>query len=268
MRIPTAARRFVRKSGAWIFGKAPRVHRIPFGPNKGLKIFMSFDVSPRMWFGIDEPWVARSAMEHVRSGDIVYDIGAHIGYTALLYAQRVGIHGAVHAFEILPTVVENYLQQTIQANALQNIVTHDVGLSNQDQTISLPIGETLMTSQDSEAREGQQVEACRVTTLDRYMNIHKLPLPNYIKIDIEGAEVDCLMGGRDTLHKAKPLMMIEFHSIDLLQAGFSLLNEWGYRLETQQGEVVDAGMLANRKQFHESVLCVPEDPPTRKESDS
>ncbi|MGD8813266.1 MAG: FkbM family methyltransferase [Anaerolineales bacterium] len=268
MKIPNAARRRIRKTGTWIFGRNPKTHRIPFGPNKGLKIFMSFDISPRMWFGIDEPWVARSALEHVQSGDVVYDIGAHVGYTSLLYAQRVGNQGVVHAFEILPIVVEDYLQRTIQANSFNNVVTHDVGLSNQDQVLYLPIGETMMTSQESKAGEGQHVEACRITTLDQYVKNHKLPLPNYIKIDIEGAEVDCLVGGEATLRKSKPLMMIEFHSTGLLQSGFSLLDAWGYQLMTKRGVVLDTDMLGNLKYVHESVLCLPKNHPTLKDSAS
>ncbi len=257
MKLPDGLRRTVRKTGSWIFGRSPRIHRIPFGPNRGLRIFMSFDVSPRMWFGVDEPWVARSAQEHVHPGDVVYDIGAHIGYTCLLYAQRVGDEGAVHAFEILPSITENYLQRTIQANPFANITTHAVGLSDQEESLSLPIGETLMTSQGSEGRAGQPMEACRVVPLDTFIARYDLPLPTYLKIDIEGAEVRCLIGAERTIRENHPLMMIEFHSIELIREGHSLLDAWGYKLVTQRGEVMDEPMLRNLNRFHESVLCLP-----------
>ena len=234
------------------------MHRIPFGPNKGLRIYMSFDVSPRMWFGIDEPWVAQSAVEHVRSGGVVYDIGAHIGYTCLLYAQRVGVDGSVHAFEILPYVAEEYLQRTIQANSFGNVTTHAVGLTDRDETLSLPIGETLMTSEHAEVREGQRMETCRVVPLDVYVKRHDLPLPTYVKIDIEGAEINCLSGGEKTFRKSLPMMMIEFHSIELLREGHALLSQWGYSLVTQRGEVLSEPVMQNLNWFHESVLCLPQ----------
>jgi FkbM family methyltransferase len=258
LRLPDGLKRSVRKAGSWIFGTSPRIHRIPFGPNRGLRIYMSFDVSPRMWIGIDEPWLAQSAQEHLHPGDVVYDIGAHIGYTCLLYAQRVGDEGAVHAFEILPSITENYLQKTIQANAFNNITTHAVGLSDREESLSLPIGETLMTSQHSEAREGQRMEDCRIVPLDRYVSLRNLSLPTYMKIDIEGAEIDCLIGGEQTIRKALPKMMIEFHNIELLREGHSLLEPWGYRLVTQRGEAMDEQKLRNLNRFHESVLCLPQ----------
>ncbi len=257
MQLPNAVRRGVRKAGAWVFGRSPRVHRIPFGPNKGLRIFMSFDISPRMWFGIDEPWLARSAMKHVQPGAVVYDVGAHVGYTCLLYAQRVGSDGVVHAFEILPSVVDQYLTNTIRANPFDNIVTHAVGLSDREKTLSLPIGGTLMTSQDSVSKDGQRVDECRVVVLDQYVARNDLPLPTYMKLDIEKAEVDCLIGGEKTIRQSLPVMMIEFHSKELLQEGHSLLHQWGYELVTQRGKVVDPQMIHSLNSFHESVLCRP-----------
>ncbi len=257
MPLPEGLRRGVRIAGSWIFGSTPRIHRIPFGPNKGLRIYMSFDVSPRMWFGIDEPWLARSALEHIQPGDVVYDIGAHVGYTCLLYAQRVGDEGAVHAFEILPYVEKEFLQRTIGANRFSNIASHAVGLSDRDETLSLPIGETLMTSQHTAAREGQRMETCRVVPLDEYVSKKGLSLPSYLKIDIEGAEINCLTGAERIIRESTPLMMIEFHSIDLLRSGHSLLSQWGYRLVTERGATIDRTMMRELKWFHESVLCLP-----------
>jgi FkbM family methyltransferase len=210
-----------------------------------------------MWFGVDEPWLARSASKHIQSGDVVYDIGAHVGYTCLLYAQRVGAEGSVHAFEILSSIEEEYLQRTIQANPFSSITSHAVGLSDQEETLLLPVGETLMTSQDSKEQAGQRLEECLVVRMDSYVARHELPLPTYIKIDIEGAEVRCLIGGERTIRQSSPMMMIEFHSIDLLREGHSLLSGWGYRLVTQRGENVDEPMMRNLDWFHESVLCLP-----------
>jgi FkbM family methyltransferase len=258
VQLPDGLKRWVRKAGSWVFGRKPRVHSIPFGPNRGLRIFMSFDVSPRMWFGIDEPWVAQSAMEHVSSGGVVYDIGAHVGYTCLLYAQRVGDEGQVHAFEILPYVAEQYLGRTVQANSFNNIEAHAVGLADRDAQLSLPIGETLMTSQHSKAHDGQRMEQCRIVPLDEYVKARNLPLPTYVKIDIEGAEVSCLIGGEKTIRKSSPMMMVEFHSIELLREGHSLLTSWGYKLKTQHGEEMDEQMISNLQRFHESVLCLPQ----------
>lgn len=88
--------------------------------------------------------------KHIQRGDVIYDIGAHICYTSLLFARYVGSTVIVHAFEILPSVAEQFLKKIIQAKNLKNIIVHDVGLSDREQIIELPIGDTLMTSLNSQ----------------------------------------------------------------------------------------------------------------------
>jgi FkbM family methyltransferase len=252
--VPTAIKRFVRKSSSLFFGRFPRIHRIPFGPNKGRKIFISFDISPRMYFGIDEPWIAELAQRHINPGDVVYDIGAHIGYTVLQFVQNVGDAGIVHAFEILPSVAEGFLRKTIEANNFNNVVIHAVGLSNLEQTLELPIGETMMTSLSSGASKGRKTELCKVVRLDDYVALAHLPLPSLIKIDIEEAEVDCLLGALNIIEKCHPLLIIEFHSLDLLSKGHTILDSLGYVITTQKS-IVDKQFLQDTDWFHESVFC-------------
>jgi len=82
----TILENFGRKSGSIIFGRTPHIHKIPFGPNKGLNIFISFDISPRIYFGIHAPWIATLAQQYAKRGDIVYDIGAHVGYPRFYFS--------------------------------------------------------------------------------------------------------------------------------------------------------------------------------------
>jgi FkbM family methyltransferase len=248
-------RKYIRRVCSLIFGKKPTIHCIPFGPNKGRKIFMSVDISPRMFFGIDEPWIAQLTRQYVQPGNVVYDIGAHVGYTSLLFAQYVGDVGLVHAFEILPSVAENFLRKTVLANKFMNIVVHSIGLSNKEETLELPIGETMMTSLYQEA-EGRKTELCKTTTLDLYASQEYLPFPSLIKIDIEGAEIDCLSGGIGLINKCCPIMIIEFHNIGLLEKGHSLLTSLGYILTLQHG-TIDGQLFQDAIPFHESVLCLP-----------
>jgi FkbM family methyltransferase len=247
---------FMRKSGAIIFGRTPRIHKIPFGPNKGLKIFISFDISPRMYFGIDEPWIAALAHQHLKPGDIVYDIGAHVGYTSLLFLRSVGTTGFVHAFEILPSVATKFYQRTMDANGFTNVVVHSVGLCNKEQTIELSPGNTMMASLCEGTSNRHKVEQCKTTRLDQFIAQEALPIPSLMKIDIEGAEVDCLMSASNTLTRNRPVLIIEFHSLDLLKKGYSLLNSHGYTLMTQHF-AVNEQFVASLTRFHENVLCLP-----------
>ena len=237
-----------------LFDREPRIHRIPFGVLKGRRIFTTFAISPRMYLGIDEPWIATLASQLVRPGDIVYDVGAHIGYTSLLFAYNHA--GAVHSFEILPSTAQK-LVKTVAANDVDNIVmVHNVGLGSSARTIELAVGPTAMASLYSQSSD-QGKETCRVTTLDQYVIDNQIPSPRFIKVDIEGAEIEFLEGGKNLINECKPIMLIEFHNLSLLQEGVNLLKNWGYELSTEHGTAPIEEWLQSMKAFHQSVLCMP-----------
>lgn len=248
-------KQFVRNAGAFVFGREPIIHKIPFGPLMGWNIFMSIDVSPRMYFGIDEPWLAKLSKKYIQPGDVVYDIGAHIGYTSLLFVQRVGKTGCVHAFEILPSVAKKFLKRTIDANKLENVIVHSVGLADKELELDLSVGATLMANLYS-VKTGNKSELCKVVALDQYVEQQGIPFPSMLKIDIEGAEISCLSGGIELIKRCMPLMIIEFHSLDLLRQGYALLQPFGYRLVTEEGAEIDSKMLEGLTHFHKSILCI------------
>ena len=239
-----------------IFSVQPRLHRIPFGPLKGKIIFMSLPISLRMWFGIDEPWIARLCKSLVRPSDVVYDIGAHIGYTTLLFAHFLDSTGIVHAFEILPSTAD-YMLKTVKANNIRNITVHVVGLGAEEKIFVLPVGNTGMTSILEKPQEGQKCEPCKVVTLDTYMNENGLPLPNLIKIDIEGAEIECLMGSTKLINKCRPTMIIAFHSKKLLRQGYELLRSLDYNIYDKLGSLSERSITEFNESFNDSILCLP-----------
>ena len=246
----------IRKIGGLVFGKTPKIHRIRFGPLKGRKIFIRFDYSPRMYFGIGEPWIAKLVKEHVSSENTVYDIGAHIGYTCLLFRNRIGDNGSIHAFEILPSIANNYLRKTIIANNLTNVVIHNKGLARSSQSLQLSAGATGMGSIYNTSKNSEDFENCTTVPLDEYVILQDLPKPNLIKIDIEGAEIECLEGGKNLIESCRPKMIIEFHSLELLIKGLEFLEPLGYTLHLQSGEILTSKVISKLKHFHQSTLCL------------
>ena len=239
-----------------IFSAHPRLHRIPFGPLKGRKIFMSPTISLRMFFGIDEPWIARLCKILIRPSDVVYDIGAHIGYTTLLFANFLYSTGVVHAFEILPSTAD-FMSKTVKANNFRNISVHAVGLGSVPKILELPVGCTAMTSILEKPQEGQRCERCKVVTLDTYINENGLPLPNLIKIDIEGAEIECLMGSIKLISECRPTMIIAFHSKKLLHQGYELLRSLDYSIYDKLGSLSERSITEFNESFNDSILCLP-----------
>jgi FkbM family methyltransferase len=202
-----------------------------------------------MCAGLVEPWAMRAIQRHVRPGGTAYDLGAHVGYTALVLGQAVARSGQVHAFELHPTTA-GLLERTVDANRDLCIHVHRVGLGRSSYEIDLQLGPTLMTSL---GQSGQGGARCKVEALDDYVTTHGLRPPHFMKVDIEGAEVECLHGARDLLRTQHPVLLIEFHSRALLREGLDVLRGLGYRRFTCK----DPGRLEGQGPFHDSVLCSP-----------
>lgn len=261
--IPPNAKQFVRRYGGYVFGRSPRLHRIPFGPLRGMYIYTSFGISPRMYLGVDEPWTARVALSYLQPGDTVYDVGAHVGYTSLLFRRCVGPHGTLHAFEIMPSVADGFFSETIRANGITNVVIHPVGLAEAERTVRLKAGDTMMGSlRNAIDPRDLNAEMCTVVPLDGYAAAHRLPPPQFIKVDIECAEVDFLRGALGMIRRCKPLMIIEFHSLELLRDGIPLLEPLGYSFRTERRSI-NLGYSRTISRFHQSVLCTPASYATR-----
>ncbi len=250
------AKAFAKSLSGVILGKHLRTHRVPFGPIRGRKIHMSPQISLRMWFGIDEPWIAQLSRKLLGPGDVVYDLGAHVGYTTVLFAHILQGSGEVHAFEILPSTA-NLLRKTVEANGFGNITIHVVGLGAEEGEFDLPIGPTAMTSIIAKKQEGQVCESCRVVRLDDYRREKGLPAPTLIKMDIERAEIDCLNGSLGLVNECRPVMMIAFHSKALLQQGFTLLRSLDYDLLDQYGPLTPESFDRINDNFNNTILCLP-----------
>lgn len=176
----------------------------------------------------------------IRPGDVVYDIGANIGlYTRVMHTWFGA--GRIIAFE---PMCENF--ELLQANiALGNIQDQvqafPIALSDSEGEEELQIDDmtsgtaVLSSVSGGEASVGRREfglpplsERVTIAMLDRFIEREKLPPPNMMKIDTEGAEVKVLLGGRETLKRHRPRLAIALHSDDKAAATIKLLDELGY----------------------------------------
>ena len=239
-----------------VYGDELRAHRIPFGPNVGRYLYTKPSISVRMLLGIDEPELVRVAKRVLRTGDTVYDAGAHIGYTCVLFASLVGSAGNVQAFELLPSTAA-ILRRTLDLNRLTSCTIHEVGLSDSDRSSRISINERCMGS--SEFAQGPdfngRADDCRIYRLDSYRRLTPIPSPTLIKIDVEGAEVKALQGAEQTIRESGPLMIVEFHTAKLLVQGLEWLVDAGYEVMLPKGEPLTVRSARNLRLFHGSVVC-------------
>ena len=185
--------------------------------------------------GTYEPAVAGALREAVRPGDCCFDVGAHIGYYAIMMSRLAGRGGQVVAFEPLPVNFE-MLQNNISLNSLLNVALEQAALSDKNErlrlTFALENGLTMTPSASGYNVEGQAGTIdVQAFSLDSYVS-RLGRSPNLILIDVEAAELAALRGARDTLEKAHPKLLIEIHGWDNGSAGHEVeryLSNLGYR---------------------------------------
>jgi FkbM family methyltransferase len=178
----------------------------------------------------------------INKGDLVLEIGGHIGYFSTYFAYLVGESGSVHVFEPSPDNL-NYLRKNvkllpIQLNSIVNVINKGVGSIKEtiDFYIDPITGQNNSFLKDFEgfnenkkfqADESAQTEVIKVDVirLDDYV-FEKGILPNFIKIDVEGFEWEVLKGFKDSIFKFKPILMVEIqnHEVEI----FNFFNENGY----------------------------------------
>lgn len=172
----------------------------------------------------------------IRPGWVCLDVGACFGWYTVLLSHLAGRVGRVHAFEPVTPNLE-CLRANVALNGSGNVVLNDIALGEQAGKIKLYLprhGVSASIRAHGSAASCKVLDAT-VSTLDDYVARNNLERLDFIKADIEGAELLLLNGGLTTLKRFKPCLMLEIqaHSTGLFgyapAAVFTLLGGLGYR---------------------------------------
>jgi FkbM family methyltransferase len=183
----------------------------------------------RLFLGTYEPEQTALFCQQIRAGDVVFDIGANAGYYTLMGAQLVGQRGKVIACEP-ETRIAAFLRRHVEANRLTNVSIIQSAVGGESGVARFSRGKGTGTGRMSDAGD----LTVRVRTLDEIAREHGL-LPTHIKSDVEGAELDVLRGGQETLTQARPTIFLSTHGTHVHEACCRLLQEYGYFLSAIGG---------------------------------
>ena len=234
-----------------INGHEPFFHRIPFGPLKNKYIFMSFEQCPITYFGLHDLEVISLINKLTSKDSTVYDVGAHLGYMAIEMSR---LARKVLCFELVPSTAKNLIR-TIDKNNIHNAAVYPFGLGAKIEEIDIYVDNRNMGNISSKVQVDKKSELCKIMSLDEFLTRYEVPIPEIIKVDIETAEIDFIIGATNTLKKHKPILLIEFHGKKLLEDGFELLNEIGYSFYLKDGSKLNNQRIKNYLTFHQTVLC-------------
>ena len=139
---------------------------------------------------------------------VIFDIGSYFGYYALLACRHSGPRGKVFAFEPFSQNY-NFLCENKRLNAFNNLTTINLAVTDRKGVQTFRVPPTF--NQGSGGLAGTEHGALYVqtTTLDDFVHNNHLTRLDFIKMDVEGSEVLALAGGKETIQRFQPILMIE-----------------------------------------------------------
>src|SRR5215208_6149659 len=177
-----------------------------------------------------------------KQGDIVVDIGAHIGRYTIIASKRVGTNGKVVAIEAHPGNFE-MLNRNIKLNQLANVIPLNYAVYSKETKIKLYLPEeesgytiynTIMSNRAGTEDKFVDVNAQTVDYLLELNQIREEEV-NWIKIDVEGAEFEVLKGGTNVLSKSKDIaLLIEIHGLDNYRPILDFLSLYNFKIEFEK----------------------------------
>jgi FkbM family methyltransferase len=155
----------------------------------------------------------------IRKGDTVLDIGAHKAAYVYFMVKQVGSHGKVFAFEP-QLILYNYLNKIKDIFGWDNVTVERLALSDSEGVVTLYIpakkvkkgyspGATIL--ENKKHRDSGLNESINTDSLDSYCSRKNIK-PRFLKIDVEGNELNIFRGGINTLKNFKPKILVEMEA--------------------------------------------------------
>lgn len=160
----------------------------------------------------------------LQPGDVVIDIGAHIGCFAVPAARAVGPTGHVYACEAIPET-SVALRRTIAANGLENVTVVNRGLGSEAGEATFTVSGGSSAHCDLGGKSPVRATV-RMSTLEALVGEWGIERVDCVKVDVEGWEAEVLRGAAETIRKYRPVLEVAaYHKPDDLQVLPALLRE-------------------------------------------
>lgn len=132
----------------------------------------------------------------IHVGDVVWDVGANVGYYTRRFAEAVGASGRVFAFEPFPTTA-SVLRQNLTGH--DNVAVNVVALGDRDATVGMKLGHDDLAATSRIVDLSAADAEVEVLTADHVLHSGLAQCPAVVKIDTEGFELEVLGGMRELL---------------------------------------------------------------------
>jgi FkbM family methyltransferase len=184
--------------------------RVRLGPLRGSTVTARDTSRPSYWIGSYERHVVREMRKLVQPGMISYDIGAHIGYMSLVLSKLVGSSGRVIAFEPDPDNVAS-INTNIRRNGISNIRVCPMAVADKSSEVHFAtFGYSFVNhiAEENEPADARIILSTAVS-LDDFVYAGENSPPDFVKIDVEGAEDRVFTGGERLFQAKRPIVIAE-----------------------------------------------------------
>lgn len=202
------------------------------GAARGLWLHLNPRTGRSYFDGGGELEVQAVVQECLKPGMTFYDVGANIGLFSLLAARLVGNEGRVVAFEADPEIAAR-LKEHVARNMLDRIRIEQLAVWSEPRTVTFERTDPAASPDrglghvvSSGAKNTIQVDA---VSLDDYAWTG--PKPDFVKCDVEGAEVEVFRGAAQLLRTKRPIVLFEMHSDENRRILLEEMSRLGYACE-------------------------------------
>ncbi|MEM7452749.1 MAG: FkbM family methyltransferase [Planctomycetota bacterium] len=195
------------------------------------------------------------AKQLFQTGDVVLDIGAHFGRYTVPLSTTVGPEGRIFSFEPVDSAFD-MLSRVVNELQLKNVELFNSAMGDGDtkQQMVIPLKDGVevqsraalsMGTGDEVDLSSHSVQEVECETVDAFVNRKNLSKLNFLKCDVEGAEILVMKGGSNTLRELAPIVLLEIESRHTGKFGYTpdemveFMKNQGYEVY-----VVSAGKLA------------------------
>lgn len=185
------------------------------GVGKGLR-FDPGDAHASYLLGMNEPDLQNVLSEILKPGMTFFDVGSTVGFQCMLAARLVGPAGRVVAFEPVPDNAW-HTEHNARLNDFAHVTVREEALGNRDcDAEPFVLSKAPTAGRLATVKRPPQYPAGTINVhlrkLDTVMREPSMPVPDVIKIDVEGVEADVMEGAMDTIGRYRPTLLIELHA--------------------------------------------------------
>ena len=189
-------------------------------------------------YGNLEASVQEAMIRHLGPGGVLYDIGANVGFFALLGGHLAGFQeGRVYAFEAAPDNAAA-IRHNASINRVPNVTVIAKAVSSAAGSGRLQVVDDQSWSKLEEYGQHpftEKVIDVELVAIDDLVDAQEIRPPTLVKIDVEGAEIAVLEGMARTLQAHRPAVICELHGTH--REFVAALSREGYRVVNLEGTI-------------------------------